>query len=125
MRAFDENYARERGFTRGAREMKNLLPEGSPHTWSADGVILEPPSKHRSLVMAASVALVDPLRRRVLLGKRRLAPFEGYRAFPGGKLEPGETARDAAARELFEETGIALSPALAPRRVVRRERIDE
>ena len=55
----------------------------------------------------------------MLLGKRTVPPFEGYRAFPGGKLEPGESARDAAARELYEETGIALSPALAPRRVVR------
>lgn len=119
VRAFDENYARERGFTRGSRLMKNLLPDGAPPTWSADGVVLEPPSKSKALIMAASVALVDPLRRRVLLGRRRVPPFDGYHAFPGGKVEPGESARECAARELAEETGIALPASLAPRRIVR------
>jgi 8-oxo-dGTP pyrophosphatase MutT (NUDIX family) len=31
-------------------------------------------------------------------------------AFPGGKPEPGETLRQTAAREAFEETGISLDP---------------
>lgn len=41
------------------------------------------------------------------------APRRGYpRAFglPGGKVEPGETPAEAAARELFEETGYLVAP---------------
>jgi glyoxylase-like metal-dependent hydrolase (beta-lactamase superfamily II)/8-oxo-dGTP pyrophosphatase MutT (NUDIX family) len=36
----------------------------------------------------------------------------GFHAFPGGKLEPDEDARACAARELHEETGASLNPAL-------------
>jgi ribonuclease/clavin/mitogillin len=36
----------------------------------------------------------------------------GFHAFPGGKLEPNEDARACAAREVGEETGVGLDPAL-------------
>lgn len=43
---------------------------------------------------------------RVLLVKRRNEPDAGLWGFPGGHVELGETALDAARRELHEETGV-------------------
>ena len=44
--------------------------------------------------------------RKVLLVKRGRAPFAGLWSLPGGKVEGGETPRQAACREFKEETGI-------------------
>lgn len=56
------------------------------------------------LIPAASAAL----RRgdRFLLVERGRPPSQGLFAFPGGRLEPGESAEAAARRELTEETGL-------------------
>lgn len=43
----------------------------------------------------------------ILLGRRPEGkPYSGYWEFPGGKIEAGESARDALRRELKEEIGI-------------------
>lgn len=45
---------------------------------------------------------------RVLLVKRGREPNRGLWAFPGGRVEAGENEETAAAREVAEETGIAI-----------------
>jgi 8-oxo-dGTP diphosphatase len=45
--------------------------------------------------------------RKVLLVRRRNAPYAGLWSLPGGKTEAGEVSRDAVRRELKEETGLA------------------
>lgn len=47
---------------------------------------------------------------RVLLGKRRHPPSAGEWSIPGGRLEVGETVRQAAVREAREETGLLVEP---------------
>ena len=43
---------------------------------------------------------------RILLVKRASSPGKGFWAIPGGLVELGETVREAAERELLEETGV-------------------
>ncbi len=61
----------------------------------------------------ARIILLDPRNRLLLIRYRTTPPFDPRHAqvdsiwfTPGGGLEPGETAREAAARELLEETGL-------------------
>ena len=52
----------------------------------------------------ASIAVLS--QNKVLLVRRMRAPSAGSWSLPGGKIEGGESPREAARRELKEETGI-------------------
>ncbi len=61
----------------------------------------------RIVRVAAGVLVRDD--GKVLLAQRIAGtPYAGYWEFPGGKLEVGESPRDALERELHEELGIAI-----------------
>jgi ADP-ribose pyrophosphatase YjhB (NUDIX family) len=55
--------------------------------------------------------LLLPVDQGLLLVRRAIEPRKGQLAFPGGFINYGESWQTAAARELFEETGIVIEPA--------------
>lgn len=59
------------------------------------------------LLGALAVVLQD---NHVLLVQRGKQPDAGLWGFPGGHVEWGETALEAARRELLEETGVSATP---------------
>ena len=59
-------------------------------------------------IVQAAAAVVLREDGRLLLVRRGREPQRGRWSVPGGKLEPGETATQAAVRETFEETGVRV-----------------
>ena len=62
----------------------------------------------RAVEVVAAVIL-DEGNRRVLAFKCADHKHNGGWEFPGGKIEPGETPRQALRREIAEETGVQVS----------------
>jgi 8-oxo-dGTP diphosphatase len=66
----------------------------------------------REAVDVAVGVLVDAHGRFLLTSRPPGKVYAGYWEFPGGKLEAGESVEDALRRELHEELGITIGPAL-------------
>lgn len=65
-----------------------------------------PDMKHRPLSAVSAAIFHDG---RFLLVRRGRAPAKGLYAFPGGRVEQGESLADAVRREVMEETGATLA----------------
>jgi ADP-ribose pyrophosphatase YjhB (NUDIX family) len=59
------------------------------------------------LAVGCSAAVLDATGTRILLVRRA---DNGRWAVPGGYMEPGETFKEACAREVLEETGLRVRP---------------
>jgi 8-oxo-dGTP diphosphatase len=67
----------------------------------------------RPLTLVA-VGILQRPDGQVLLAQRPAGKaYAGYWEFPGGKIEPGESAQDALVRELQEELGVHVTRATA------------
>lgn len=59
----------------------------------------------REIAAVGAIAVRDGA---LLLIRRGHAPSRGRWSLPGGRVEPGEAARDALVREMAEETGLVI-----------------
>jgi 8-oxo-dGTP diphosphatase len=69
-------------------------------------------AEERTPVNVAVGVLIDPQGRFLLTSRPAGKVYAGYWEFPGGKVEAGESVEAALRRELHEELGITIGPAL-------------
>ena len=62
-------------------------------------------------ITVAAAVILRPDGRFLLASRPADKPYPGYWEFPGGKIEAGESARQALVRELDEELGIHVTDA--------------
>jgi 8-oxo-dGTP diphosphatase len=58
--------------------------------------------------VTVDVVLFSPDKSHILCVKRKNEPYKGFYCLPGGYMEISETLKNAAIREVFEETNIKL-----------------
>mmetsp|Transcript_14758 Transcript_14758/g.19297 ORF Transcript_14758/g.19297 Transcript_14758/m.19297 type:complete len:274 (-) Transcript_14758:312-1133(-) len=89
----------------GAAAMELKIPEGDEHIRAAcsncHAVCYSNPK------VVVSCVLLDS-QNRCLMGKRAIEPRKGFWGIPQGYMEHGETTREAAIREVREETGLSV-----------------
>ena len=59
---------------------------------------------------AAAILVNDEGKVLIILRSNRVSNFRGFWCFPGGSVDDGESAKEAAARECFEEVSLQVAP---------------
>lgn len=72
--------------------------------------ILERNAKIKNPIPAVDFLIPKGDNSKILLVRRKNAPFKGMLSVPGGFINEGETAEDAMRREAKEETSLFLEP---------------
>jgi len=99
----------------GSSRMVLKVPDGDDHVRAVcgdcDAVVYSNPK----VVVACVVYVTDNnsgsnKKKKVLLAKRAIEPRAGYWGIPQGYMELDETSREAACREVREETGADILP---------------
>lgn len=88
------------------RKCLDARPTRRSPEWGTQGTNNEMDREYPDHPLPAAIAVVTR-QDRVLLVRRGKGTTPDKWGFPGGLVELGETVRDAALRELHEETGIA------------------
>ena len=91
----------------GGRTMAARTPPGDERPRAVCGACGYVAYENPKVVVAVVARAPDG---KVLLAKRAIEPRLGTWGVPQGFMELGETTREAAAREAFEETGAVLNP---------------
>jgi 8-oxo-dGTP diphosphatase len=72
--------------------------------------ILKRNAKNKNPIPAVDFLIPKDDDSKILLVRRKNAPFKGMLSVPGGFINEGETAEDAMRREAKEETSLFLEP---------------
>jgi ADP-ribose pyrophosphatase YjhB (NUDIX family) len=91
----------------GSSEMVLKVPEGDERVRACCEKCGRIEYSNPKIVAACVVRTTDD---RTLLAKRAIEPRNGTWGIPQGYMEHGETSRQAAVREVFEETGAVIDP---------------
>lgn len=67
----------------------------------------EPPARDADLRVSARAVVLDQASRVLLI--RHCDKGQEFHVLPGGRVDPGETAAEAAGREVLEETGLQVT----------------
>lgn len=92
----------------GNSEMVLKIPEGDERLRACCNECGRIEYSNPKIVAACVVRTTDD--DRILLAKRAIEPRKGTWGIPQGYMEHGETSRQAAVREVYEETGAVIDP---------------